>query len=103
MSVLGHNAALNCSGLKAARYARRFVELEGDQTRWLPWTSRLAGAAASSAGRLRNAERCYMNLEADCSDQGFYGARTHFNKEQHFGEIARRLEQPVSLDSHPGH
>jgi hypothetical protein len=44
------NAALNCRRLlKGARKRAVAVELEGDQTRWLPWTSRLPVAAASSA------------------------------------------------------
>jgi hypothetical protein len=47
------NAAFNCRRhFKGALKARRAVVLEGDQTRWLPWTSRLSGATASSAAGL---------------------------------------------------
>src|SRR5687767_3518659 len=38
--------------LKGARERAVAVEPEGDQTRWLPWTSRLRVAAASSAARV---------------------------------------------------
>src|SRR5688500_759813 len=51
-----YNAALNCRRLlKGARKRAVAVELEGDQPRWLPWTSRLTVAAASYAGSAMNA------------------------------------------------